>query len=61
MLNFLKRKGFEFSYNLFFVYKKSDNKFAKIFLGFLLNILRIFITAAFMAVEPNVVEVITLN
>lgn len=61
MLNFLKNKGFEFSYQLFFVYKGSENKFSKVFLGFLLNILRIFITAAFMAVEPSVVEVITLN
>lgn len=61
MINFLKHEGFEFSYDLFFQYKQSDNKFSKIFLGFLLNIIRIFITAAFMAVEPSVVEVITLN
>ena len=27
MLNFLKNKGFEFSYDLFFKFKESDNKF----------------------------------
>jgi hypothetical protein len=52
MLNFLKHEGFEFSFQLFFKFKDSEDKFSKVFLGFLLNILRIFITAAFMAIEP---------
>jgi len=62
MLNFLKHKGFEFAYGLFMEFQKESEmtSFDKNFLSFLLGILRVFVTAAFMAQEPNVACVIDM-
>ena len=53
MMHFLEKKEFEFSYSLLHKYQSTENSFQQIFLGFILKILRIFITAAFMATEPE--------
>jgi hypothetical protein len=59
ILRFLKIGGFEFSYSLFTQNQKAINEmteFQKNFLGFILKILRIFITAAFLATKPELGE-----
>lgn len=63
MVNFLKKEGFEFSYGLFLRYhspKDDLSSFQKNFLGFILGILRVFVTAALMSQEPQVAGVIEL-
>lgn len=63
IFRFLEKKGFEFSYDLFSKNKtdtRNMNSFQKNFLGFLLKILRIFITSAFLAVEPEVASLVAL-
>lgn len=60
MLNFLKKNGFEFSYSLFFKFQNSENNFSKNFFGFILKILQTFITAAFMASDPSLMQAMTL-
>ena len=63
IFNFLEKKGFEFSYKLFSKYQTDItkmNSFQKNFLGFLLKILRVFITSAFFAVEPEVANIVNL-
>lgn len=63
IFRFLEKKGFEFSYDLFSKNQtdiRNMNSFQKNFLGFLLKILRIFITSAFLAVEPEVASIVTL-
>jgi len=63
IFRFLEKKGFQFSYDLF-SNNKTDinnmNSFQKNFLGFLLKILRIFITSAFLAVEPEVATIVSM-
>jgi hypothetical protein len=63
IFRFLEKKGFEFSYDLFSK-NQTDiggmNNFQKNFLGFLLKILRIFITSAFLAVEPEVGNIVEM-
>jgi hypothetical protein len=63
IFRFLEMKGFEFSYELFTRNQKdmgSMTSFQKNFLGFLLKILRIFITSAFLAVEPEVASIVSM-
>jgi hypothetical protein len=62
MISFLKKEGFEFVYGLFMKIQAQGelNSFQKNFMGFILKILRIFITAAFMATEPDVANEIEL-
>lgn len=63
IFRFLEKNGFEFSYGLFSNNLKdirNMNAFEKNFLGFLLKILRIFITSAFLAVEPEVANLVKL-
>ena len=63
IFRFLEKKGFEFSYDLFSKNQtdiRNMNSFQKNFLGFLLKILRIFITSAFLAVEPEVAAIVDL-
>ena len=65
MIKFLEMKGFQYSYNLFMEFQnktgKQLNMFEKNFLGFILKILRVFITAAFIAIEPSVANIIELS
>jgi predicted PurR-regulated permease PerM len=56
MLNFLRHGGFDFSYSLFFKFQNSSNSFSKNFYQFILKILVIFITASFMARDPEKME-----
>ena len=63
IFRFLEKKGFEFSYDLFSKTQNditNMNSFEKNFLGFLLKILKIFITSAFLAVEPEVANLVNL-
>ena len=63
IFRFLEKKGFEFSYDLFSKNQtdvEKMNSFQKNFLGFLLKILRIFITSAFLAVAPEVANLVKL-
>ena len=63
IFRFLEKKGLEFSYDLFSNNQtdiRNMNSFQKNFLSFLLKILRIFITSAFLAVEPEVANLVNL-
>lgn len=63
IFKFLEKKGFEFSYDLFSnnqIGIRDMNSFQKNFLSFLLKILRIFITSAFLAVEPDIANIVNL-
>ena len=63
IFRFLEKNGFGFAYGLFSQKQKDIrdmNAFEKIFLGFILKILRIFITSAFLAVEPEVANIVSM-
>ena len=63
IFRFLEKNGFGFAYSLFSKNQKDIrdmNAFEKIFIGFILKILRIFITSAFLAVEPEVANIVSM-